>query len=127
VDLSLGQDSQGSLAFPIPPLQLNISGNMTRDFTVPALPQIVTISGTVKTAQGQPVADSLIFGTTSTVTNTPNVAFGSGTQTKSDGTYQLKALSGTGYLMTADSPTLTGPMVRKIDKLIERLGAEPLQ
>lgn len=120
VDIDLGQGQQGSLVFPFPFQSLTVAGNQTRDFTVPNTPAVVVISGTVRTQQGQPVAGAVVGAFSTTITNTPNVAFASSTETNSAGMYQLRVLSGTNYTVEAEPAAAPGgktPKQKWLDQL----------
>ncbi|MCS6806382.1 MAG: carboxypeptidase-like regulatory domain-containing protein [Acidobacteriota bacterium] len=119
-DIDLGQGQEGSLIFPFPFQSLTVAGNQTRDFTVPNTPAVVVISGTVRTQQGQPVAGAVVGAFSTTITNTPNVAFGVSTETNSAGMYQLRVLSGTNYTVEAEPAAAPGGK-KPAQKWLERL------
>jgi hypothetical protein len=104
VDLDPRDEVDSTLAFPNPLLQLALSADRTQDFTVPATPSFVTISGTVTDSMGQPVARASVSAFTSMITNTPNATFFTSTTTGNDGKYEMRVLSGTGYTITFCPP-----------------------
>lgn len=108
VDLDFSGRGESLLTFPDSPLPVDVSGNQTQDFTTPPLPEVVTISGTVRDDKGQAVAGALVTARTKTITNTPNASFSASRRTNGDGTYQLQVLSGTEYTVQAFPLTTRG-------------------
>lgn len=107
LDLDPDEEVASILSFP-PLLDLNLTTNRIQDFTVPPLPPFVTISGRVTDNNGQPVAGAFISAFTSMVLNTP-ATFSTGTQTDSNGRYELRVLSGNGYTLLVCPPQPMSP------------------
>jgi hypothetical protein len=102
LDLDPSEEVASTLSFPLL-LDLNLTTDRIQNFTVPPLPPFVTISGRVTDNNGQPVAGAFISAFTSMVLNTP-AAFSTGTQTDSNGMYELRVLSGNGYTLLVCPP-----------------------
>ena len=99
LSLSLRQDSDvvGILFFPATPATVNLNGDMTFDFNVPALPGQVAISGRVTDSSGRGVGDVAVGALTQSLSGVPNVGFATGATTDANGNYRFTVLSGTGY------------------------------
>jgi len=103
-EIELGGGTEGDLTFPVPALRLEVRGDMTQDFIRPALGTIVTISGRVTDASGNPVAGAFIGASSSDLTDTPNAAVEASVESGDDGRYTLKVLSGRQYTLTCSPP-----------------------
>ncbi len=96
----------GYLEFPWPGRQIPaLTGNRTENFTAPALPGTVTISGKVTDPQGKGVKNVYVNATSEQITGVTGALFDGWTATTdSNGRYALKVLSGTGYTLTFTPP-----------------------
>ncbi|MBI3951957.1 MAG: carboxypeptidase regulatory-like domain-containing protein [Acidobacteria bacterium] len=117
LDLDPREEGASILSFPIPFLGLTLNADRTQNFVTPQLPPFVTISGKVTDATGQPVAGAIVSAFTSKITNTPNAAFSTAVETASDGSYQLRVLSGTEYTVLVCPPQPGGSKLLAIGKL----------
>jgi hypothetical protein len=87
---------------------LNLAGDTASyDFTVPALPGQVTISGRVTDSNGNPVNNVTVSALSQSITGTPNLQFFTGTTTDTSGNYSMSVLSGTNYQLSFTPPTPT--------------------
>jgi hypothetical protein len=109
IDLDPSETVVSTLSFPFPFLELDLSTDRIQNFTVPPLPPFVTISGRVTDSSGRPVVGAIVSAFTTRITNTPNAAFSTGTQTGSDGMYQVRVLSGTNYTILVCPPRTPSP------------------
>jgi len=104
VDVSMllvqGTTSLGAISFPIPAQSLSLGADTANyDFTVPALPGRVTISGRVTDSGGNPVSGAIVNATSKSITGTPNLEFSTFVQTDASGNYSMSVLSGTNYTL----------------------------
>ncbi len=97
----------GSIYLPITVSTVNMSGNNSYNFTVPALPGQVTISGHVTDGTGTAVAHVSVTASTESITGASNTGFAANGTTDSSGNYSFNVLSGTNYqlIFTPPSPT----------------------
>lgn len=93
-----GEDA--SLAFPLPGRLKVLTSDSTEDFIRPVPGPTVTLSGRVTDSSNRPVADAGVSVFSSDLVNVPDAAFGSGTRTRSDGSYSLKVLPGRQYTVS---------------------------
>ncbi len=107
VDLDTSPRSILSIAAPI--LEVALTTSATQNLVVAALPPVVTLSGRVTDALGQPLANAAVVVMTSTLVGMSNTArFSAMSQTQDDGTYALPVLSGTSYAVMACPPSAHG-------------------
>lgn len=102
--VALDTSASGILHVAAPGTALGLTTDLTQNLVVPALPPVVTLSGQVTDARGQPVANASIKAVTSTLANVSDAAFFAAAQTRDDGTYALPILSGTDYQIMACPP-----------------------
>jgi hypothetical protein len=81
-----------------------------RNFMLPALPEVVLISGRIMDQQNQPVSGARVDAVSSAVTATPTVLFANGVVTNELGVYQLLALSGVDYTLLVCPPAPNSSM-----------------
>ncbi len=84
---------------------VGLTTGMTQAITVPTLPSVVTVSGQVTDALGQPVANAAVMAMTSTLVGISQATrFFATAQTQDDGAYTLPVFSGTSYAIMACPP-----------------------
>jgi hypothetical protein len=98
-------DVLGFVSYPIPASVVNMSGDTTFDFNLPAFPGQVTVSGRVTDSGGRGVSDVSVGAFSQSVTGAPNLGFIAGAQTDANGNYSFVVLSGTNYQITFTPPT----------------------
>jgi hypothetical protein len=107
VSLLQGTTFIGSLSYPIPANSLNFTADTANyDFTIPALPVYVTISGQVTDSHGNPVNSVTVNASSQSITGftTPGLGFATFAQTDASGNYSMSVLSGTNYSLTFIPP-----------------------
>jgi hypothetical protein len=119
IDLDPSDNVAAILSIPVPSLELNLSTDRTQNFMFPAIPPFFNITGKVTDMNGQPVGKALVTAFTSMITNTPNAAFSTSVEAASDGTYQLKVLSGTNYTVVFCPPVSASTKMQPANKLNE--------
>ena len=101
VGLVQGETAIGVVLFPVPAGHtLNLSGDATLDFNLPAFPAQVTISGQVTDSSGHGVGGVSVGAYSQTLTGGANLGFAGGAETDSNGNYRFVVLSGTNYQLT---------------------------
>jgi hypothetical protein len=88
----------GLVNFPIPATSIALNGDTANfNFTVPNLPDQVTISGRVIDSSNNPVSGAFISATSQSLTGVPNVRFMNYGQTDANGNYSVTVRSGSNY------------------------------
>ncbi len=104
VDLDTSPRAILYIAAPGP--EIALTSDVAQNLIVPALPSVVTVSGQVTDALGQPVADAVVKVMTVALEGIPKAAtFFATAPTQDDGTYTLPVLRGTSYAMMACPPS----------------------
>jgi hypothetical protein len=103
--LITGTDVLGFVSYPIPASVVNMSGDTTFNFNLPAFPGQVMVSGRVTDSGGRGVSAVAVSAFSQSVTGAPNLGFIAGAQTDANGNYSFVVLSGTNYQITFTPPT----------------------
>lgn len=102
--VALDTSPSGILSAAAPGPALALTADVIQNPVVPALPPVVTLSGQVTDALGQPVANAAVKVITSALAGVSNAMFFATAQTGDDGTYALPVLSGSDYQILACPP-----------------------
>ncbi len=95
----------GSVIYPVSgAASLTLTSDTTHDFTLPAFPAQVSVSGQVTDSSGKGVSGAFVTAYSQTITGAPDLGFTSGAQTDANGNYQFVVLSGTNYQLTFTPP-----------------------
>jgi len=106
--LMQGTTFLGTISFPLPASSVSLPQDVANfDFTVPALPIQVTISGQVTDSSGKPVSGVAITANSTSITGGQISQFTAFTQTDASGNYSMLLLSGTNYLISFIPPPPT--------------------
>jgi phage baseplate assembly protein gpV len=97
----------GILDFPVSANIVSLNQDTVVNFSLPALPGQVTISGRVTDGGGQPVSGVGVAAFSQSITGATNLGFTAGTQTDANGNYSIVVLSGTNYQVIFVPPTPT--------------------
>jgi hypothetical protein len=98
----------GTISFPLPASSVNLAQDTPNfDFTVPALPVQVTLSGRVTDSSGKPVSSVAITASSTSITGGQISQFNAFAQTDASGNYSMLLLSGTNYLISFIPPPPT--------------------
>jgi hypothetical protein len=106
VMLVQGTQAIGAITYPaLPGTQIvNLAGDTNRNFVIPNLPGLVTVSGRVTDGNGQGVKDVAVFAYSESVTGAPNLGFSAGGVTDANGNYSFVVLSGLDYQVMFQPP-----------------------
>jgi hypothetical protein len=106
--LMQGTTLLGTISFPLPASSVNLAQDTPNfDFTVPALPVQVTLSGRVTDSSGKPVSSVAITASSTSITGGQISQFNAFAQTDASGNYSMLLLSGTNYLISFIPPPPT--------------------
>jgi hypothetical protein len=94
----------GNVQFPVATSSISFAGDSTYNFTLPALPTLVTISGKIVDSNNKAIAKGTVSATSSSLTGTPNTAYSASGVTDSTGAYSIKVLKGTNYQLAFTPP-----------------------
>ncbi len=106
VTLIEGETFIGSVIYPVSgSTTLTLTSDTTHDFTLPAFPAQVNVSGQVTDSAGHGVNGAFVTAYSRTLTGAPDLGFTSGAETDANGNYHFVVLSGTDYQLTFTPPT----------------------
>jgi len=96
--------NSGYLLFPIVGRRVTLSGNLQENFSLTAAPQMIAVSGTVRSPDGAAVNNVLVTATSEKLAGVDQVAASVTGQTNSLGEFQLSVPAGADYTLTFMPP-----------------------
>lgn len=106
VPISLEEDAGGVLGFPVSSRRFRAESGAELHFTIPPIGPVVTLSGRVTDAQGNPVGGVFVLASSGVLTDMTDVFFTAATLSENDGTYELKVISGRNYSLLCTPPAM---------------------
>jgi hypothetical protein len=107
VNATVPISTTASLNIPKTTANVNLPGDVTRNFVVGALPTTWTISGQVTGPDGKGVPNVSVTGWTDQISGVADASFQVSATTDANGNYQLTALAGSSYTLEFSPPTPT--------------------
>lgn len=104
VSLAVDEEGRGVLGFPLPARQFLARAGAELHFTVPRRGPVVTISGRVTDARGNPVAGAFVLASGTMLTDMPDSSFTAAVLSDNEGTYQIKVIGGRDYTLVCSPP-----------------------
>jgi hypothetical protein len=95
------ENSTGSLELAVVGDGLQCDADCQADVTVPAIPDFVTLSGTVVDERGRKVPRAFVFASISNVGDATGAAFRTAVLTNKSGEFRLRLPRGRGYYLSA--------------------------